>query len=137
MALTVCYAQLKYMFKMYHAHHIDSAHTHTHTYTHTPLDIVSTGAFTCRGARAMFHSGSLPLTYPCLMWLTRASQPLSPQAGISRRLQLFSFVLNSTYFKMPTGIHKQEGLPGWQGSSSQEMLHYPAGSGKVLATDVV
>lgn len=82
---------------------------------HTHIDIVSTGASTCRGAGEMFLSGGLPVTYPYLMWLTQACLLLSLQAGIAQWLQLLSLVLNSTHFKMPNSIYRQEEVawPAW------------------------
>lgn len=49
-----------------------------------------------------------------LMWLTWAFLLLSLQAGISQWLRLLCLVLNSTYLKRPTSIHRQLGSDNWQ-----------------------
>lgn len=78
---------------------------HTSVRTYTPWLCL------CRYTCVWGSKGNVPLRmisddirYPCLMWLTRVSLLLSPQAGISQKLQLFSFVLNSTHFEMPTKV---------------------------------
>lgn len=57
-----------------------------------------------------------------LIWLTRTSLLLTLQAAISQQLQRLSFVLNSTRYKMPASIHKQEVQQGPWGSSPQVTL---------------
>lgn len=75
------------------------------------------------------------MAYPCLMWLTWASLLLSLQVGVSQHLQVQSFVLNSTHFKMPTSIHRQEGKGGWKGSPLQVVSCNATGSGTGFVTD--
>lgn len=52
------------------------------THTHTPWHCLSMSISTGGEAREMFLSGWFPVAYPCLMWQSRASLPLSPQVGI-------------------------------------------------------
>lgn len=84
--------------------HLGYSHTWSHQ-RHTHLDIISLCASVLEDARD-------PMTNPRLMWLARASLVLSPQVGISQQLQLLCMLLNSTHFKMPASMHRQEGLVG-------------------------